>query len=42
MVKLPEFGKLVRVGLPNALRGEIWEECSGSIYLRLANMGVSL
>lgn len=40
MVKLPEFGKLVRVGLPNALRGEIWEECSGSIYLRLANMGV--
>ncbi|KAI9319371.1 rab-GTPase-TBC domain-containing protein [Dichotomocladium elegans] len=40
IVKQPTFGKLVRVGLPNSLRGEIWEVCSGSIYLRLANQGV--
>lgn len=40
MVRLPTFGKLVRIGLPNTLRGEIWEVCSGSIYLRLANPGV--
>ena len=40
MVRLPTFGKLVRVGLPNALRGELWEVCSGSIYLRMTNQGV--
>ncbi|KAI9249160.1 rab-GTPase-TBC domain-containing protein [Phascolomyces articulosus] len=40
MVRLPTFGKLVRVGLPNALRGELWEACSGSIYLRMTNQGV--
>ncbi|KAI8085278.1 rab-GTPase-TBC domain-containing protein [Thamnidium elegans] len=34
------FTKLVRDGLPNALRGEIWEICSGSIYLRFANYGL--
>lgn len=34
------FSKLVRIGLPNALRGEIWEICSGSIYLRFDNQGV--
>ncbi|ORZ02924.1 rab-GTPase-TBC domain-domain-containing protein [Syncephalastrum racemosum] len=37
MVRMSTFGKLVRIGLPNALRGEIWETCSGSIYLRLTN-----
>ncbi|KAI8069912.1 rab-GTPase-TBC domain-containing protein [Gongronella butleri] len=36
----PRFGKLVRVGLPNRLRGEIWETCSGSIYLRFMNQGL--
>ncbi|KAI8393629.1 rab-GTPase-TBC domain-containing protein [Radiomyces spectabilis] len=40
MVREPTFGKLVRVGLPNALRGELWEVCSGAIYLRFANQGV--
>ena len=40
MIRLPTFGKLVRVGLPNALRGELWEVCSGSIYLRMTNQGV--
>jgi hypothetical protein len=34
------FSKLVRIGLPNSLRGEMWEICSGSIYLRFANQGV--
>jgi hypothetical protein len=40
MVKLPTFGKLVRVGLPNSLRGEIWEVASGAMYLRFANQGL--
>jgi hypothetical protein len=40
MVKLPTFGKLVRVGLPNSLRGEIWEASSGAMYLRFANQGL--
>lgn len=31
----PGFYKLIRVGLPNRLRGEIWEECSGAVYHRL-------
>ncbi|KAI8089871.1 rab-GTPase-TBC domain-containing protein [Halteromyces radiatus] len=40
MIRTPTFGKLVRVGLPNDLRGEIWEMCSGSAYLRFANRDV--
>lgn len=39
MLRTSTFGKLVRVGLPNALRGELWEMCSGSSYLRFANPG---
>ncbi|RUP44863.1 hypothetical protein BC936DRAFT_148927 [Jimgerdemannia flammicorona] len=39
-IRLPTFGKLVRVGLPNRLRGEIWEYCSGSMYLRFMNQGL--
>ncbi|KAJ2895289.1 putative gtpase-activating protein gyp2 protein [Zalerion maritima] len=35
LVRQPTFHKLIRVGLPNRLRGEIWELTSGSIYLRL-------
>lgn len=35
LVKTPMFYKLVRVGLPNRLRGEIWELCCGSMYLRV-------
>ncbi|PSS03175.1 rab-GTPase-TBC domain-domain-containing protein [Coniella lustricola] len=34
-IRQPTFHKLIRVGLPNRLRGEIWELTSGSIYLRL-------
>ncbi|CUM62725.1 uncharacterized protein PRCAT00000282001 [Priceomyces carsonii] len=37
IVKTPMFYRLVRVGLPNRLRGEIWELCCGSMYLRLDN-----
>lgn len=36
-IKTPMFYRLVRVGLPNRLRGEVWELCSGSMYLRLDN-----
>jgi len=35
LVRQPNFHKLIRVGLPNRLRGEMWELSSGSIYLRL-------
>lgn len=35
MIRQPTFHKLIRVGLPNRLRGEIWELTSGSLFLRL-------
>ena len=35
LIRQPTFHKLIRVGLPNRLRGEIWELTSGSIFLRL-------
>lgn len=34
LIRTPMFYKLVRVGLPNRLRGEIWELCCGSMFLR--------
>lgn len=37
MVRTPLFHKLVRVGLPNALRGEIWELTSGAMLSRWAH-----
>lgn len=37
VIRQPTFHKLIRVGLPNRLRGEIWELTSGSLYLRLEN-----
>lgn len=39
LVRYPLFHKLVRVGLPNALRGEIWELTSGAMLSRWANPG---
>lgn len=39
LIKTPTFYKLVRVGLPNRLRGEIWELCCGSMYLRVDHSG---
>ncbi|KAL9077436.1 MAG: hypothetical protein Q9161_000281 [Pseudevernia consocians] len=35
LIRQPTFHKLIRVGLPNRLRGEIWELTSGSLYMRL-------
>lgn len=35
LVRQPDFHRLIRVGLPNLLRGEIWELTSGSFFLRL-------
>lgn len=37
LIRQPTFHKLIRVGLPNRLRGEIWELTCGSLYLRLEN-----
>lgn len=37
MVRQPQFYRLIRVGLPNRLRGEIWELSAGSVHLRLQN-----
>ncbi|KLJ05649.1 hypothetical protein EMPG_09359 [Blastomyces silverae] len=35
LIRQPTFHKLIRVGLPNRLRGEIWELTSGSFYARI-------
>lgn len=35
LVRQADFHRLIRVGLPNLLRGEIWELTSGSFFLRL-------
>jgi len=40
LIRFPTFHKLIRVGLPNRLRGEIWELSSGAMYLRWANRGL--
>ncbi|EGV64742.1 GTPase activating protein (GAP) [Yamadazyma tenuis] len=37
LIRTNMFHKLIRVGLPNRLRGEIWELSCGSMYLRLDN-----
>ncbi|KAJ3214732.1 hypothetical protein HDU67_001323 [Dinochytrium kinnereticum] len=39
LVRLPTFIKLVRIGLPNALRGEIWENCCGAMAKRYLHSG---
>ncbi|KAL4402167.1 hypothetical protein ACI68E_001819 [Malassezia pachydermatis] len=40
LLRYPQFTKLVQVGLPNMLRGEIWEVSSGSIFQRMAHPGL--
>ncbi|KAF8517918.1 rab-GTPase-TBC domain-containing protein [Hysterangium stoloniferum] len=40
LLRYPQCTRLVQVGLPNRLRGEIWETLSGSLYLRFANPGL--
>ncbi|EKM82068.1 hypothetical protein AGABI1DRAFT_70677 [Agaricus bisporus var. burnettii JB137-S8] len=39
LLRYPQCTRLVQVGLPNRLRGELWETLSGSIYLRYTNPG---
>jgi hypothetical protein len=39
VIRLPAYSKLVRIGLSNMLRGELWEVSCGSIHLRFANPG---
>jgi len=40
LLRYPQFTRLVQVGLPNMLRGELWEVASGSIFQRMGNPGV--
>ncbi|WWD07604.1 hypothetical protein V865_005705 [Kwoniella europaea PYCC6329] len=37
LLRYPPFQRLLQVGLPSRLRGELWEVMSGSVYLRFAN-----
>ena len=39
LLRYPQCTRLVQVGLPNRLRGELWETLSGSLYLRFENPG---
>ncbi|KAI5985918.1 TBC-domain-containing protein [Pisolithus orientalis] len=40
LLRYPQCTRLVQVGLPNRLRGEMWDTLSGSLYLRYNNPGV--
>lgn len=40
LLRYPQCTRLVQVGLPNRLRGEIWETLSGSLYLRYMHPGL--
>ncbi|KAG8836693.1 hypothetical protein FRC18_010840 [Serendipita sp. 400] len=40
LLRYPHCTRLVQVGLPNRLRGDLWETLSGSIFLRFSNPGV--
>ncbi|KDQ50143.1 hypothetical protein JAAARDRAFT_42323 [Jaapia argillacea MUCL 33604] len=39
LLRYPQCTRLTQVGLPNRLRGEMWEVLSGSIYLRFVHPG---
>ncbi|KAI8919464.1 rab-GTPase-TBC domain-containing protein [Powellomyces hirtus] len=39
LIRLPTFIKLVRIGLPNTLRGEVWEVSCGAIHKRYMHPG---
>ncbi|KAJ8487454.1 hypothetical protein ONZ45_g14324 [Pleurotus djamor] len=39
LLRYPQATRLVQVGLPNRLRGEMWEVLSGSVFLRFSNPG---
>lgn len=39
VIRTQKFVRLVRIGLPNVLRGELWELCSGALwYVRIVCM----
>ncbi|KAI0080218.1 TBC-domain-containing protein [Panus rudis PR-1116 ss-1] len=40
LLRYPQCTRLVQVGLPNRLRGEMWETLSGSLYLRFSHPGL--
>ncbi|KAF9266678.1 TBC-domain-containing protein [Marasmius fiardii PR-910] len=40
LLRYPQCTRLVQVGLPNRLRGEMWEVLSGSIFLRHSYPGL--
>ncbi|KAG8707803.1 hypothetical protein FRC09_001608, partial [Ceratobasidium sp. 395] len=40
LLRYPQATRLIQVGLPNRLRGELWETLCGSIYLRFNNPGL--
>ncbi|KAF8310087.1 TBC-domain-containing protein [Clavulina sp. PMI_390] len=40
LLRYPQATRLIQVGLPNRLRGELWETLSGSLYLRFENPGL--
>ena len=40
LLRYPQCTRLIQVGLPNRLRGELWETLSGSLYLRYAHSGL--
>ncbi|KAF9063947.1 rab-GTPase-TBC domain-containing protein [Rhodocollybia butyracea] len=40
LLRYPQCTRLVQVGLPNRLRGEMWETLSGSLFLRYSNPGL--
>ncbi|KZT21183.1 TBC-domain-containing protein [Neolentinus lepideus HHB14362 ss-1] len=40
LLRYPQCTRLVQVGLPNRLRGEMWEVLSGSLFLRFSNPGL--
>ncbi|ORZ40357.1 rab-GTPase-TBC domain-domain-containing protein [Catenaria anguillulae PL171] len=39
MVRTPMFTRLIHIGVPNRLRGEVWELTSGAMFLRCTNPG---
>ncbi|KAJ3001017.1 hypothetical protein HDV02_000086 [Globomyces sp. JEL0801] len=39
LVRTTKFIKIIRIGIPNNLRGELWEVCSGSLHKRFGNPG---
>ncbi|KAI9018301.1 hypothetical protein DFJ74DRAFT_608448 [Hyaloraphidium curvatum] len=39
LIRNPQLIKLCRIGIPESVRGELWEVCSGAIYQRFLHQG---